>query len=116
MNINHCDCAYYLNVFFGYVYFKVFFTISILKCTNLTCFFQSTGSSSGSGSGGQVTKVTATAKFKMEVFTPNPEGSSRPASRSRSRRSSSGGADPLRASGDSSLASSLSSDPGFSEK
>ena len=81
--------------------------------------FQSTNSSSGSG---QMTKVTATAKFKMEVFTPAAETtSSRPASRSsRSRRSSSSNgaapADPLRSSGDSSLASSLNSDPGFSEK
>ena len=81
----------------------------------------STGSSrSASPSQGQVTKVTATAKFKMEVFTPAAESSSsRPASRSsRSRRSSNGAAaaDPLRSSGDSSLASSLNSDPGFSEK
>lgn len=71
--------------------------------------------------GTQVTKVTA--KFKMEVQLPV----DRPASR-RSRRSSSsskGGGDssthssltdPLKSSGDNSLASSLSSDGGFSEK
>jgi len=89
------------------------------------------GSSSGSSRcsspsmGGQVTKVTATAKFKLELHTPAPE-SSRPSSR-RSRRSSASSrngdcsthsslADPLRSSGEHSLASSLSSDGGFSEK
>merc|ERR1719228_2694316 len=89
------------------------------------------GSSSGSSrcsspstGGGQVTKVTATAKFKLELHTPLE--SSRPSSR-RSRRSSASSrngdssthsslADPLRSSGEHSLASSLSSDGGFSEK
>ena len=87
----------------------------------------SSGSSRCSSPSGQVTKVTATARFKMEVHTPH--DGARPSSR-RSRRSSSGSrggesssthsslnADPLRASGDqNSLASSLSSDGGFSEK
>jgi hypothetical protein len=93
---------------------------------------------SSNDAGNGVTKVTAMAKFKLELHTPNGGssisssengggsggngGSSRPSSRSRSRRSSSGSAstvpsvDPLRSSGDSSLASSLSSDGGFSEK
>ena len=89
----------------------------------------SSGSSRCSSPSGQVTKVTATARFKMEVHTPHESTSgTRPSSR-RSRRSSSGSrggdssthsslnADPLRASGDhNSLASSLSSDGGFSEK
>ena len=80
-----------------------------------------------SSQGASGTKVTATAKFKLELHTPTEQqshsssGSSRPSSRSRSRRSSSSGsssiaADALRSSGDSSLASSLSSDGGFSEK
>ena len=68
-----------------------------------------------------MTKVTATAKFKLELHTPVEGGSSRPASR-RSRRGSAGSRN-----GDSgsvhsslelpsSLASSLSSDGGYSEK
>ena len=80
-----------------------------------------------SSQGASGTKVTATAKFKLELHTPmeqqshSSSGSSHPSSRSRSRRSSSSGsssiaADALRSSGDSSLASSLSSDGGFSEK
>ena len=88
----------------------------------------SSGSSRCSSPSGQVTKVTATARFKMEVHTPHDSTGARPSSR-RSRRSSSGSrggdssthsslnADPLRASGyQGSLASSLSSDGGFSEK
>merc|ERR1712204_51587 len=89
------------------------------------------GTSSGSSrcsspsAGGQVTKVTATAKFKLELHTPLE--SSRPSSR-RSRRSSASSSrngdcstnssldNPLRSSGEHSLASSLSSDGGFSEK
>jgi len=89
------------------------------------------GSSNGSSRcsspspGSQVTKVTATAKFKLELHTPLE--SSRPSSR-RSRRSSASSSrngdcstnssldNPLRSSGDHSLASSLSSDGGFSEK
>lgn len=75
--------------------------------------------------GSQVTKVTATAKFKLELHTPMEN--SRPASR-RSRRSSNGSSrngdcstnssldNPLRSSGENSLASSLSSDGGYSEK
>ena len=63
-----------------------------------------------------MTKVTATAKFKLELHTGG-EGlggaGSRPGSR-RSRRSSAGSAAP--SSGENSLASSLSSDGGFSEK
>jgi patched 1 protein len=84
----------------------------------------SSGSSRCSSPSGQVTKVTATAKFKLEVHTPAHEGGARPTSR-RSRRSSSGSrggegsvhsslsSDPPAAN---SLASSLSSDGGFSEK
>lgn len=89
------------------------------------------GSSSGSSRcsspslGSQVTKVTATAKFKLELHTP--VENSRPSSR-RSRRSSASSSrngdcstnssldNPLRSSGDQSLASSLSSDGGYSEK
>merc|ERR1719195_1398451 len=86
-----------------------------------------TGSSGGSSrssspsGGAKVTKVTATAKFKLELHTPVEAASSRPASR-RSRRGSAGSRN-----GDSgsvhsslelpsSLASSLSSDGGYSEK
>lgn len=109
------------------------------NCRHVLCFasqrvavtpsLQSTsgGSSRCSSPAGQVTKVTATAKFKLELHTPLESGA-RPNSR-RSRRSSSGSrggdastqsslnSDPLRASGEpNSLASSLSSDGGFSEK
>ena len=80
----------------------------------------SSGSSRCSSPTGQVTKVTATAKFKLELHTPL--DGARPSSR-RSRRSSSGSQPGSTSSSlnvppgePNSLASSLSSDGGFSEK
>jgi patched 1 protein len=90
-----------------------------VETTTIPANASSSGSSRSSSPTGQVTKVTATAKFKLELHTPLDSGA-RPSSR-RSRRSSSGSStqssiDPQRASGEQSLASSLSSDGGFSEK
>ena len=102
-------------------------TNSLQNSLNGTSVFLEPHITFESSQGAFGTKVTATAKFKLELHTPTEQqshsssGSSRPSSRSRSRRSSSSGsssiaADALRSSGDSSLASSLSSDGGFSEK
>merc|ERR1719400_2401788 len=95
-----------------------------VETSTLPTLTSSTGSSRSSspaqGAAGKVTKVTATAKFKVELHTPM-EGASRPSSR-RSRRSSSsskGGESSVQSSLEipsNSLASSLSSDGGFSEK
>ena len=103
----------------------------VIILASFLCLFYFQGSSSGSSRcsspslGSQVTKVTATAKFKLELHTP--VENSRPSSR-RSRRSSASSSrngdcstnssldNPLRSSGDQSLASSLSSDGGYSEK
>merc|ERR1719479_752396 len=97
-----------------------------VETSTLPALTSSTGSSRSSspaqGAAGKVTKVTATAKFKVELHHQTPlEGSSRPSSR-RSRRSSSsskGGESSVQSSLEipsNSLASSLSSDGGFSEK
>jgi len=104
---------------------SVFLEPHITVETSTVPHYSSSGGSSRCStppSSTQVTKVTATAKFKLELHTPVEQ---RPSSR-RSRRSSSSSrgegsthsslTDPLKSSGDNSLASSLSSDGGFSEK